>query len=311
VKILISISFGALGYLASLLADSGNRHVVVGLAVSLFVGGVAFVVQFLHDVEKRLDATEDAYESYAGETEQRLASEFRKISEATELFSLIEASPLSTDMVTRFVRKSSRVPANPPLVFGLVQAEMERLSELVKAISEGADATYDGEDRDWLLSLTEAASTSIDATSLTTVDAGGKSYVDGGLWVTDLGQRYLEAQRDAVARGVAIRRIFIVDRPELLTDPGLAAMCKLHRDEFKVDARILDPTKLPGNLRAGLFDFVIFDGVLSYQSELPRRVQESPPMPSAQPLVITHLVTRPSALRQRMQRFQDLWTRAT
>ena len=35
--------------------------------------------------------------------------------------------------------------------------------------------------------------------------------LDGGLWTSDLGQRYLELQREAITRKVRIRRIFVVE----------------------------------------------------------------------------------------------------
>jgi hypothetical protein len=306
VKVLVSVLFGGVGYLASLLADSSNSHVVLGVGSSLFVAGIAFVVQFLYDVEKRLETMAAAYEDHAGATEERITSGFKQINEATELFSLVEASALKTDAMTQLVRNSTQVEPSPPLVFEFVQSEIARLSELLKRISEGADMTYEGEDRDWLLGLTKATNASIDATSLTTVDAGGKGFVDGGLWASDLGQRYLDAQREAISkRSVVVRRIFIMDRPELLNDPDFLSICRLH-SEIGIEVRILDPTKIPGTRRGSLFDFVIFDGVLSYQTTPASRVSDR-----SRPVIInTQLVTRPNAVQDRIQRFQDLWKAA-
>ena len=47
------------------------------------------------------------------------------------------------------------------------------------------------------------------------VESGRRGYVDGGLWTSDLGLLYMEAQREAVKRGVQIRRIFVLDRPDI------------------------------------------------------------------------------------------------
>ncbi len=304
-KVMVSLLFGVVGYAGSVIVDSTNIHIVLGVAMSLFIAGIAFVVQFLHDVEKRLETMEDAYESHATATEDRISNGFKKINEATELFALVEASALKTDAVTQLVRNSTRVEASPPLVFDFAQAEIARLSEMLKRVSDGSDVTYEGEDRDWLLGLTKAAVADIDATSLTTVDAGGKGFTDGGLWASDLGQRYLDVQREAIKRGVAIRRIFIMDRPELLTDPDFISICRLHAD-LGISVRILDPSKIPGTRRGSLFDFVIFDGVLSYQATPASRVGDR-----TRPVIInTQLVTRPPAVQDRIQRFQDLWKAA-
>jgi hypothetical protein len=304
-KVMVSLLFGVVGYAGSVIVDSTNIHIVLGVAMSLFIAGIAFVVQFLHDVEKRLETMEDAYESHATATEDRISNGFKKINEATELFALVEASALKTDAVTQLVRNSTRVEASPPLVFDFAQAEIARLSEMLKRVSDGSDVTYEGEDRDWLLGLTKAAVADIDATSLTTVDAGGKGFTDGGLWASDLGQRYLDVQREAIKRGVAIRRIFIMDRPELLTDPDFISICRLHAD-LGISVRILDPSKIPGTRRGSLFDFVIFDGVLSYQTTPASRVGDR-----TRPVIInTQLVTRPLAVQDRIQRFQDLWKAA-
>lgn len=304
-KLVISLLFGGVGYFLAQFVDISQVDIVLQLGVSVFVAGIAFVVQFLYDVEKRLEVMELAYEAHATATEQRIKQEFEKINEATKLFSLVEASALKTDAMTQLVQNSTKIEATPPLIFEFVQAEILRLSEWLKPLGEGADVTYEGEDRDWLLGLTKAANSAIDATSLSTVDAGGKGFVDGGLWASDLGQRYLDAQRDAVKRGVAIRRIFIMDRPELLTDPDFRFICQLHSD-IGIEVRVLDPSKIPGTRRGSLFDFVIFDGVLSYQATPASRVGDQ-----TRPVVInTQLITRSSAVQDRIQRFQDLWRAA-
>lgn len=58
--------------------------------------------------------------------------------------------------------------------------------------------------RDCLLGLTMQSRHTIDAVSLSTAHADGKEF-DGGLWISDLGQRYLALQRDATCREVVIR----------------------------------------------------------------------------------------------------------
>lgn len=303
-KIAVSLLFGIVGYLGSLSLDSKDVDVVLGVAISLFVGGVAFVVQFLYDVEKRLEVMAHAYKVLAADTETRVSEGFKKINEATELFGLVEASALKTDAMTQLVRNSTRIEASPPLMFEFAQSEISRLSEMLKTLSEGSDVTYEGEDRDWLLGLTKATTNAIDATSLTTVDAGGKGFVDGGLWTSDLGQRYMDTQREAVNRGVVIRRIFIMDKPELLNDPDILSVCRQHIN-IGISVKVLDPSKVPEFRRGSLFDFVIFDGVLSYQTTPASRVWDR-----TRPTLDTRLVTRTAAVQDRIQRFHDLWKAA-
>jgi hypothetical protein len=306
IKVLVAILFGVLGFGASLLVDSSRLHVVFGLSVSLFVAGIAFIVQFLYEVEKRLERMETAYSDQAEVTAERVTDGFKKINEATELFALVEASALKTDAMTQLVRNSTRIEASPVLVFDFAQAEVSRLSDMLKTLSDGADVTYEGEDRDWMLGLTRASRSSIDATSLTTVDAGGRGFVDGGLWASDLGQRYLDAQSDAIRRGVVIRRLFIMDRPELLTDPDFVNVCAAHRDTG-IQVRILDPSRIAGTRRDSLFDFIVFDGVLSYQATPASRVGDR-----SRPVIVnTQLITRLAAVADRVQRFNDLWRAGT
>ena len=44
---------------------------------------------------------------------------------------------------------------------------------------------------------------------------GGRSFTDGGLWRSELGQTYLEEQDRAIQRGVRIQRVFVIDRQGL------------------------------------------------------------------------------------------------
>jgi hypothetical protein len=251
---------------------------------------------------------EASFAKHLDATFHMIKNEFAKISATTELYGLAEASALRTDAMIQLVRNSTRIESSsPPLVFEFAQLEIAQLSEMLKTVSEGADVTYEGEDRDWLLGLTKVTNATIDATSLTTVDVGGKGFSDGGLWASDLGQRYFDAQREAIRRGVAIRRIFVMDRPELLTDLDFITICRLHT-ELGIAVKVLDPSKILGTRRGSLFDFIIFDGVLSYQITPASRVGDRDRIRAV--FINTQLVTRPLAVQDRIQRFQDLWTAA-
>ena len=282
-KLAVSIAIGTIAYFLTniLIGNIGEQQIWV-ITLSLLLGGVVFLVQFMVTVEQQMNDVERAELMHSTEVEKlvdrRLSemrqeitqgfaeidkvvqSGFTKINEATELFGLVEASALRTDAVTQLVRHSTQIdPSMPPLVFRFAQDEIGRMSEFLKELSEGGDVSYEGEDRDWMLSLTRNCQSTIDATSLTTVDAG----VDGGLWTSDLGQRYMEIQRSAITRGVRIRRVFIMDGPSA-GDSGFVQVCQMQRD-MGIEVRILDSTAIPEVRRSSLFDFILFDDSISYE----------------------------------------------
>jgi hypothetical protein len=302
-KILVTGTTGLLAFLVTTLAQ---QETIWAIVMATFIGGVTLVVQFLIDFDKSLQRVEIGQEQHAESIERLVREGFANINKATQLFGLIEASAVHTELVTQLVIHSTQIgPAMPSLVSNFAQAEMARMSDFLKELTRGGDVTYDGEDRDWLLSLTRSAGISIDATSLTTVDAGATGFVDGGLWTSDLGQQYLEAQRDAIERGVVIRRVFIVDRPELVNDPGLREIAGTHQ-MMGIHVRVLAPGAIPPTRRTSLFDFILFDDVMSYEVTPASRIEDT-----MQPSVVhTRLVLRDLRVKERIQRFRDLWESA-
>jgi hypothetical protein len=298
-KVLVTTFTGGLAYL---ITDASQDELTWSISLSAFIGSVVLVIQFLIDFESRLGAVEEAHNRHA-ETMERLVNEgFTKISEATELFGLIEASPLGTEVVLQLVRHSVKIkPGTPSLVFDFAQAEITRMAEFMKELSDGAEVTYDGEDRDWLLALARNTRTTIDAISFSTWD-GTKGVVDEGLWNSDLGQRYLEAQRDAVDRNVVIRRLFILDTPGLSDDPEVLRACLAQR-EIGVHVRVLAPSDIPSKRRSQLLDFIIFDNVICYElTSAPRIGRETSTV-----IANTRLVLTPHRVAERSQGFKDLW----
>jgi hypothetical protein len=255
---------------------------------------------------KQLESVMTMHQKRAEQLEDTVTAGFAKINQATELFSLLEASALRSDVVIQLVRDSTQLdPDSPILISRFAQAEIGRVSEFLKDLADGRSLTYDGEDRDWILALTHSAETSIDATSLSTVDAGGKGSVDAGLWTSDLGQRYLDVQRLAIQRGVRIRRVFIMGLPDLAADGIFLDVCQRQRD-MGIQVRILDSSQIPGARRTSLFDFVLFDDVISYEV--------TPALPAQgttrTTILNTRLELRRFRVRDRMQRFRDLWALA-
>jgi hypothetical protein len=316
-KIGVSLLLGVFAFLLSQFLDAGaGPSLILGIGGSVFVSGVAFVTQFLIDVENQIDdvaerieavgeglqKVEGRYEVHNRDTERMIKDEFANINKATELFSLVEASALKTDAVTQMVRNSVSVAQRtPPLIFDFAQAEISRLSGYLKDLGQGGDVTYEGEDRDWLLGLTRVATSTIDATSLSTVDVGGRGLIEGGLWSSDLGQQYLEAQREAIARGVVVRRIFIIDRPELEDDNDFVQILSEHA-AIGVQVRTIKPDAVVTR-RASLIDFIVVDSVLIYQSSPASRVPGRPPT-----IASTALITNGPRVAERIERYKALWT---
>jgi hypothetical protein len=287
------------------------------LILAAIVGSITLVVPLVQDFDARLRIVEQHAASQLERLERRQAAQaeqtrgeidavFTRISRATRLFEHIERSALQTDAIVTLVELAGQVNgANTELVRNLAQHEIKRLSGLLRSLTVGHMAFYDGEDRDWLLGLTNEAQKSIVATSLATVDAGGRGF-EGGHWMNDLGYRYLDLQRGAHRRGVKIRRIFVFDRPELVADPGFVRVRNLQLDAG-VHIRILDSSMVPRHLQGLIFDFVIFDDTVSYETTLATSMVTGV-RPS---IVTTQLILDRSRVLHRVTLFEELWAAAS
>ncbi|MEU8656377.1 DUF6879 family protein [Actinoplanes philippinensis] len=295
-KVVVALVTGGVAFVLTNLAD---KDPLLSVTLSVLVGGSALVVQFLVEFESRLREVQIGQEEQARQIRACVDERFRAISEATELFHLIEECAVETESLSRLVRNSTKIGSHlPDLVQRLAQRELNRMSEFLKGLGDGVETIYEGEDRDWLLSLTHSAESTIDATSLSTVDGGG-------LWNTDLGQRYLDAQRDAVQRGVRIRRIFIQDRPGAGAESALDKICRQHAD-IGVEVRILHGPAAAELRRTSLFDFILFDDAISYELVTRPWIDDSIP-----PIVVnTRLLLRTNRVTERSERFRELWEAA-
>lgn len=229
-----------------------------------------------------------------------------RINEANEmLMRLIDSSPGSRSAAGP-PQSASASPATSPLILDFALTEISRLVGYVRLLGQLDDLVYDGEDRDWLLGLTRSTRISLDATSVTSIDNRGRGVVDGDLWVSDLGRQYLDAQRHAVARGVKIRRTFIVDTPELLKAADFIDVLRQHA-AIGIEVKTLHPNRSASLRRASLFDFIIFDRVLSYHISLTRTRANR----SQLDVVSTTLITDPARVADRMAQYEDLWRAAS
>lgn len=300
-KVLVSLLVG--GFVYGLTELTGQPQ-IWNLTMSIFLGGATLIVQVLMTFDNRLAGVETASNRHMSRVESMVQSGFSKINEVTELFSLVEASALQTDKITQLVRHATMIdPSAPPLVLRFAQDEIGRFSDFLRDISESGNVLYEGEDRDWLLALARNAGKTIDATSLTTVDALGRGYVDDGFWTSDFGQRYLATQREAIERGVKIRRLFVlVNGSEIVHMDDVLSVC-LTQQEMGIDVRVLDSADVPILRREVLFDFIVFDETISYETTPAQMVVES-----ARPTILnTRLELRPEWVHNRIRRFEHLW----
>lgn len=290
-RVLVALCIGAVSYPLTLLV---NQEIAWRLMISLFITGVILIVEFLIDVERLMKDAEAAQERRTTEIERRVTM----INEATQLFGEIQASTLRRDAVIELVKNSLMLHPES-LVYRFTQSEIDRMSNLLRDLG-GGSASYEGEDRNWILSLAEHSKISIDATSLSSVDAGMDSK---GFWFTDLGQHYLKIQRKVVGNGVKIRRIFIVDEHEDTQDETLRKLCKV-QSEMRIEVRILVASKI--SAPNDLLDFIIFDNVVVYESTPSWRADKS----AVPTMISTMLKLRADVVQDRRKLFQDLWETA-
>ncbi|HET7017779.1 MAG TPA: hypothetical protein VFI65_27905 [Streptosporangiaceae bacterium] len=264
------------------------------LQLGALVIGVFMLAMFLIDFEVRLLNLGDD-----------LDRGLTKLDKSIELADLAERSALGTELLTEFMDVAGKTDENVnPLLLRMAQREIKRVTHFVQELPGGREIAYDGEDREWLLGLTQDTERSVDAISLSTVDAGMRGF-DGGLWTSDLGTRYLELQREAVARGIIIRRIFVFESNDLVGDETFLNITKIQRD-VGVDVRMLDHQLIPEWIRSMIFDFIIFDGTVSYETT-PATTFNAGTRPA---IVRTLLAPMADRLDELQSRFEQLWDAA-
>ena len=284
IKIVVTAVAGGLAYL---LTNTTNEPVIWQLTMSVFVGGVALVVQFLIDV---------------AEQSRRTADLVRKMNEAATLLAESDGV-LGRDSLSRLVRAAGGISGREDLQLRFADRQVVDLANLFDGLQSGR-AEHEGEDPDWLLGLTETASISIDATSMTSFDKYRGFVDEGQFWASDLGLRYLDRQRKAIERKVRIRRLFLL--AEDATDADrLQALLEPHK-KIKVETRILRADDIYFLYRNDLEDFIVFDQRISYEFHTARTLREN-----VTPLIANvALVVNPRLVRQRQERFEELWSAA-
>lgn len=280
------------GLITLVAAQAGGMRAWNTLGLAAIVAlGVALII-FIVDTQIRLAAV--------GEL---VTAGFARIGGLPETPSAMERSGLDPAPLTELLEAASGVDGRvDPLLQRVARREVERVTTFVRQLQAGGEIAYDGEDREWILGLTREAKSSIDAISLSAVDAGAFG-LDDGLWTSDLGIRYLDAQSIAIARNVRIRRIFVVEKRDMEREDGFHGITQMQRDAG-VQVRMLEQKLIPGHLRSMILDFIIFDRVVSYETAA------GAPFTAGQPRRVTlrtRLAPEPARIRELEQRFEQLW----
>jgi hypothetical protein len=294
--IVLKVGFPLLIGLITLVASNiGGMQVANSLELAAVVAfGIALIL-FIVDTEIRVSAV--------GE---RVSASFTQIGRLAELFTLMERSSLGPALLADFLETTSQVDGRVnPLLQRLARREVERVTEFVRQLPVGGGIAYDGEDRDLLLGLAREAEHSINAISLSTVDAGMRGF-DGGLWTSDLGHRYLELQREAITRKVRVRRIFLFENEDLARDETFMSITQMQRDAG-VEVRMLDHQLIPEWMRSMIFDFIVFDEAVSYETTPATSFTAGQTRPA---VVRTYLATSPDRIHDLERKFEQLWDAA-
>jgi hypothetical protein len=237
---------------------------------------------------------------------ERADAGFQMIDNSTQRPELIGRPVPDAALLTDFVEAADQVNASAsPLLQRLARREIERVTRFMRQLPVGSEIVYDGEDREWLLGLTEEAECSIDAVSLATVDAGARGF-DGGLWTSDLGTRYLTLQREAIDRQVSIRRIFVFAQEALVRDETFSRIVQMQRD-LGVDVRLFHYQRIPEWLQTMTFDFIVFDGAVTYETTQSTTYYAGGSRPA---IARTLLAPMPNRVRDLKNKFEQLWAAA-
>ncbi|MGC3000612.1 DUF6879 family protein [Streptomyces sp. G35A] len=283
-KVLISLAAAGL---TSVIAKVANSEVRWQIGIGIFVGGCILILQLLGDLINQVKDFKAVLPQHNAQTQETVVRSFARISEATKFYSEMERLP--SDGVAALATSAVEVVSRGPDIMGRFAEElMRRLAADMEALKSGS-VDCAGENHDWLLILTNCATSSIDTTSTL-------SLVDRDFWNSRPADRYLQAQREAIARGVTVRRLFLVDDSADLNDD--LRQLGHEQEQLGIETRVLVRTQLPQNVRRGLVDeFIVFDKATCYEIEQDQlHVNTS-----------TRVRAHEDYVGLRTQRFAELW----
>jgi hypothetical protein len=272
-KFLVTLAFGGVAYLLTILT---KQPAIWSLTMSIFIGGVSLVVQFLVDVDARVGA---------------LDGRFTTVNRATELFGDVNARELKTDAVIELVETASAVAAlERPMLTRFANAEIERLTRILRQLASNPSINEPGDEADWLLTLTANTDQSMRATTMI-----GPRSVDEAFWQTPLAATYIETQREAIQRNVRIQRLFIIPRNQ----PMGAEVEDLIQEnlDLGIEVRVYrDPPALD------VLEFVVFDAEICQEFPVRRGSNSGDTF-----FVKTELQTDPKVVARRIRQFDYWW----
>jgi hypothetical protein len=324
-KTFIAVVSGGLSLGCALLASSAS--IVSALTISIVISGVALVVDYLIEVEATLKTIEAdsrreiadiaekmrlGNQSIARQVDEAHAKLFQHIDDrlsllmsVPELFNLQRTRPSTAQSVVKVIRDAySYERRSSPLSTRFLEKKATDFAVLLHGLRSG-QATYESEDFDWMMTLTEACERTIDATSSTSTDSGGRKRYSGGFWDSNQGLLYMEAQRQAVlGRRVRVRRLFILELAEQTDDEFYIQLCDRQRSAgFEI--RYLTRDICRPELYNQLDDFIVFDNELCYET-----VPTPTPGEGRPTISHTSMVVARDMVNRRVRQFATLWDAA-
>ncbi|WP_019064125.1 hypothetical protein [Streptomyces prunicolor] len=257
------------------------------LVVSIVIGGAALIVQYMIDFERRLASVESALVTHHRDMKNLVSEKFMQVGEVTGIFGKLDRAGLDTEDVKLLLQSATEVQSQgPDIVKAFARAELAKLASTMVNLT-GGTSEWPGENNDWLFGLTGCAERSVDAIS---------SSVDLTFWATEPARRYLDAQSEAIGRGVIVRRVFIVETAADVNS-DLEEICR-SQGRRRIETRVVVRSELSHDLKGGpINDCVIFDGQLCFELTADR-TQGNP---------TTTLNARLPRLTERRKRFNELW----
>jgi hypothetical protein len=295
VKTALGLATGGFTFYLSRLIDQSDAWSII---LSVLMGGVVLIVGFLTSFERRLGSMEASLPAHNTEVVSVVG---RRLGEIGRAVDLVERSSRSTELLSLLDETLAFLEAEaaggPALPRSFVLETISQQTALIRDL-RGGTAIYRGEDRDWLLALTLRTTSTLDAVST----AGGITDrgIDSGFWDSDHGRRYLQYQRDAVARGIRVRRVFVLD--QLAYDDQQVLDGIRGQRRFGIDVRrILDSAcESEPEVRDSVLDFVLFDDAISYQLS----------NATLRGIARTTLLRNPQPIAENRRTFDWLWANA-
>jgi hypothetical protein len=312
-KIFITCVAGGGTYVVTTVFD---QQEMLALMLSAFVGGVTLVVQFLREVEARQGSVDHNLTAF-GRRQEDLSSQL-DVSVKTRLdnfnrtnahLARIDAGPLEREPVVELLKHIADLGTSAPtLAHRLAEAEISNASTFIKGLGAGHPVTYEGDNWSWIYTLTNAVEHSIDATSYSARGDSEQGLLDDDMWLSALGQRYIEMQARAIQRGVTIRRIFVLETPQLAQQPVLRRICD-QQHGIGIEVGLIDAATAsivaPGSKEfPGHIPLIMFDHQISLDFTTSRFPSEIPGF------IKTTMVLNPYDVRARPAMINRLWESA-